>query len=121
MCKAWQHHAQRDAQQREPDVAETVMEELGQAAAGDAHLQAAHTRIQAVLQDPRHLDTRGRLLVETLAVLAAGTILRAHAPTAVADAFIMSRMGNQPRQSYGQGLDWATTRPIIERASPNQT
>ena len=106
--------------QREPDVAETVMEELGQAAGDDRHLLAAHQRIEAILHDPRHLDGRGRLLVEALAVLAAGTILRAHVPAAVADAFIMSRMGNQPHQSYGQGLEWADTHLIVRRATPNQ-
>ncbi|MEQ1577506.1 MAG: acyl-CoA dehydrogenase family protein, partial [Hyphomicrobium sp.] len=105
--------------QREPGIAETVMEELGQAAGDDAHLRAAHVRIEAMLHDPRHLDARGRLLVEALAVLAAGTILRTHGPSAVADAFIKSRMGNQPLQSYGQGLEWADTAMIVRRASPN--
>ena len=106
--------------QREPDVAEAVMEELGQAAGDDAHLRAAHSRIEAILQDPRHLDARGRILLEALATLAAGTILRTHGSVAVGDAFIKSRMGNQPRQSYGQGLEWADTLMIVRRASPHQ-
>jgi len=106
--------------QREPDVAETVMEELGQAAGDDPHLKAAHARVEAILHDPRHLDVRGRLLVDGLAVLAAGTILRAHVPAFVADAFIMTRMGNQPRQNYGQGLEWASTHDIVQRASSNE-
>lgn len=63
---------------------------------------------------------RARTLVEGLAVLAAGTILRAHAPTAVADAFIATRMGSIPRFTYGQGLDWADKAAIIARASPEQ-
>ena len=105
--------------QREPDVAETVMEELGQAAAGDKHLVAAHARIEGLLHDPRHLDARARALVEALAVLAAGTILRAHGPAEVADAFITSRMSGQRTYSYGQGLDWADLRLIVRRASPN--
>ena len=52
------------------------------------------------------------------ATLAAGTILRAHAPAYVADAFIATRLSGSARQTYGQGLDWADTRAIIERASP---
>lgn len=103
--------------QREPDIAETVMEELAQASAGDPHLKAAHARIMAILHEPRLLDGRARTLVEGLAVLAAGTILRAHAPAAVADAFIATRMGVLPRQTYGQGLDWAEVQRIITRAS----
>ena len=107
--------------QREPDVVETVMDELGQAVQGDEHLVAAHGRIEKILQEPRLLDMRARLLVEGLAVLAAGAILRAHAPDAVADAFIATRLGNNPRQTYGQGLDWADTRAILQRASPNRS
>lgn len=107
--------------QREPEVVETVMEELGQSVEGDQHLKAAHRRIEEVLHEPRLLDRRARLLVEGLAVLAAGTILRAHVPSPVADAFIATRMGSLPRQTYGQGLDWADTKAILERATPNRT
>ena len=77
-----------------------------------AHL----ARVQAMLHEPRLLDERGRELVEALALLAAGTILRAHAPPVVADAFIATRLSGAARQTYGQGLDWADTRAIVERA-----
>ncbi|MGQ0672358.1 MAG: acyl-CoA dehydrogenase family protein [Hyphomicrobium sp.] len=107
--------------QREPDIAGAVMDELGQACGDDAHLEAAHARLMRILHEPRHLDGRARALVEGLAVLAAGTILRAHAPPQVADAFIATRMGVLPRQTYGQGLDWAETRAIIRRASAGQS
>ena len=107
--------------QRDGDVVETVMEELKQAAGDDPHLKAAHARLESILQEPRLLDVRGRVLVEGLAVLAAGTILRAHAPAAVADAFIATRMGSIPRFTYGQGLDWADKSAIIARATPNRS
>jgi putative acyl-CoA dehydrogenase len=106
--------------QKEPDVVETVTEELREAAGDDAHLKAAHARIMAILHEPRLLDGRGRLLVEGLAVLASGTILRAHAPVAVADAFIATRMGALLRQTYGTGIDWADIKAILARASPVQ-
>ena len=48
------------------------------------------------------------------------TILRAHAPAAVADAFIATRISGDPRQTYGQGLEHADVRAIIARASPNR-
>lgn len=104
--------------QKEPEIVETVMEELAQACAGDPHLKAAHARLMAILHEPRLLDARARTLVEGLAVLAAGTILRAHAPAFLADAFIATRMGVLPRQTYGQGLDWAEVKNIISRAGP---
>jgi putative acyl-CoA dehydrogenase len=106
--------------QKEPEIAETVMEELGHACTSDAHLKAAHARLMAMLHEPRLLDARARTLVEGLAVLAAGTILRAHAPEFLADAFIATRTGVLPRQTYGQGLDWAEVGKIISRASCDQ-
>ena len=105
--------------QKEPNVVETVVEELQEAAGDDPHLKAAHARIMAILHEPRLLDARGRMLVEGLAVLAAGCILRAHAPAAVADAFIATRIGALPRQTYGTGIDWADIKAILARSSPN--
>jgi putative acyl-CoA dehydrogenase len=104
--------------QREPETVEIVLEDLGNAVSGDAHLKAHLARVQGLLHEPRLLDRRGRDLAEALATLAAGTILRAHAPTAVADAFIATRLTGAPRQTYGQGLDWADTRAIVDRAFP---
>lgn len=106
--------------QREPEAAEIVMEELGKAVGDDAYLEAAHARIAAILCEPRRLDLRARSLVEGLAVLAAGTILRAHTPAAVSDGFIATRMGSVTRQTYGQELDWADTAAILRRASPTR-
>ena len=74
--------------QREPETVENVMADLAAAVAGDAHLKAHLARVHAMLQEPQLLERRGRQLAEVLALLAAGTILRAHAPAAVADAFI---------------------------------
>jgi putative acyl-CoA dehydrogenase len=105
--------------QREPEALHVVMEELGEIAADDRHLLAGHERIQGFLQEPLLLDARGRTLVEALAVLAAGTILKAGAPAAVADAFIASRIAGAPRQTYGQGLERADTRANRQRASPH--
>ena len=104
--------------QREPDVAAMVIEDLGQSIGEDAHLKAGLQRIEMLLHEPRLLDKRARLLVEALAVVSAGAILRAHAPREVADAFIVTRLSAHPRQSYGQGIDWADARAIIERAHP---
>ncbi len=105
--------------QREPDAVEVVMEELGAVAADDPRLQAAHERIQSLLHEPALLDSRGRTLVEALAVLGAASVLKTSASTAVADAFIATRLGGAPRQTYGQGLERADTRAILARASPN--
>jgi len=104
--------------QREPETVEIVIDDLAAAAGGDPHLKAYLSRIQGMLHEPRLLDRRGRVLAEALALLAAATILRAHAPAAVADAFIATRLSGPMRQTYGQGLDWADTRAIVDRALP---
>jgi len=104
--------------QREPETAAIVMEDLAAAAGGDAHLKAQLERVQRMLHEPRLLDRRGRMLTEALATLAAGTILRAHAPAFVADAFLATRLSGSPRHTYGQGLDAANTEAIVERAFP---
>ena len=105
--------------QREPQSMEIVLEELAQAVGDDAALKTAYARVQSILHDPRLLDARARQLTESLAVLAAATILRAHAPSAVADAFIATRL-SLPRQTYGQGLERANITAILARATPNR-
>lgn len=101
--------------QREPEVAQIVMDELAQAADDDRHLQAAHERIAGLLHEPRLLDVRARELVEALALTAAGAILRIHGHADVADAFIATRLAGPPRQTYGQGLERANTGAILRR------
>jgi putative acyl-CoA dehydrogenase len=104
--------------QREPETVEMVMDELGATAGADPYLKAQLARVQGMLHEPRKLDRRARDLAEALALLAAATILRAHAPAAVADAFVGTRISGPARQTYGQGLDWAETRAIVDRAFP---
>jgi putative acyl-CoA dehydrogenase len=104
--------------QREPETVEIVMEDLGQAAGDDTRLKVAHARVARLLAEPRLLDVRGRTLIDGLALLAAGAILRAHVPAAIADAYIGARLSGDPRQTYGQGLEHADTRAILSRALP---
>jgi putative acyl-CoA dehydrogenase len=105
--------------QRQPDAADSVMEELAEAVGDDPGLKAAVERVRGLLQKPGVLEVGARTLLEGLALIAAGAILRAHAPTAVADAFIATRIAGAPRQTYGQGLEHADTRAILARALPN--
>jgi putative acyl-CoA dehydrogenase len=105
--------------QREPDVADSVMAELAEAVGDDRQLTAALERVCKLLREPGLLAVRARTLLEGLALVAAGAILRAHAPPAVADAFIATRLAGGPRQTYGQGLDHADTRAILARALPD--
>ena len=101
--------------QREPDAAAAVLDELGAACAGDARLKAGLADIERLLHEPRHLDRRGRVLAERLAVVTAGSILAAHAPAAVAEAFIATRVAGSARGTYGVGLDGTDIPTILQR------
>jgi putative acyl-CoA dehydrogenase len=102
--------------QREPEAFEIVMEDLSSQIGPQPQLRAEFDRLRTILQEPVLLDRRGRDLVEGLAQLAAASILLAHAPSFVAEAFIATRFGGVGRRSYGQGLAGANTRAIIDRA-----
>jgi putative acyl-CoA dehydrogenase len=104
--------------QREADAARVVLEELEQMIGDDAQLKAALERIRGLLYEPRLLDQRGRVLIEALALTAAGAMLRAHSPRATADAFIGTRLAGPPHQTYGQGLERADLKAILARALP---
>jgi putative acyl-CoA dehydrogenase len=105
--------------QREPEAIEIVVDGLERESGDDAHLRAGVERIRKMLEEPRLLDLRARALVEALATVAAGTMLRNHAPEAVADGFIAARLAGAPRQTYGSGLEWADTRAILDRVLPS--
>lgn len=104
--------------QREPDTLVHVLDEIAATSAGDATLSSACTRIRNGLGDPQSIEARARQISEALAVLAAATLLRTHAPPAVADAFIATRIAGGPRQLYGQGIEGADIRGILDRAFP---
>jgi putative acyl-CoA dehydrogenase len=93
-----------------------VLEGLAADAGGEETLRAELERLRSLLADPARLLARGRDLIEGLAVLAAGSLLRAAAPSFVADAFLATRFSRGGGRSYGQGLAGADTRAIVERA-----
>ena len=104
--------------EKEPEAVEMVLDDIATAAGDDTHLKAALARVRAILHEPRLLELRARALLEGLALVAAGCILRAHAPQAVGDAFLAARLSGVPRFTYGQGLEWSDTKAILERTLP---
>jgi putative acyl-CoA dehydrogenase len=104
--------------QRDGDVIDHVLDELEALAKGDQGLAMGLGRVRGLLADPRRLDTNARSLLEALALAASGVLLRAHAPSAVADAFIASRLGGSFRQTYGAGIAGTDTAAILKRVLP---
>jgi len=102
--------------EREPKTFACVLEALAAMAGPEATLRAELERLHALSQDPAGLMAHGRDLIESLARLAAGALLRAEAPAAVGDAFLGTRFSRASGRTYGRGLAGADTRAIVERA-----
>jgi putative acyl-CoA dehydrogenase len=104
--------------EHEPKTVEAVLAELEAAVAGDNQLEVTLAQVRRLLRETELLARRGRELAEALALLAAGSILRAHAPPAVFEAYIATRCAQGRQKTYGQELDRADARAIIERVLP---
>jgi len=104
--------------EKEPDAVDRVVTELEDAAAGEPKLSAALVRLKAMLAACARDQGAARTLVEQLALAAAGALLLRHAPEAVSDCFIATRLGGTWRQTYGASLARADTGAIVARAAP---
>ena len=102
--------------QREPDAVAGSLALLEPGIAGEQRLAAALAAIRARLAQPAGLEAEARRVAEQLALLAAGALLRMHAPSYISDAFIASRFGGSWRQTYGAALSGADHAAIIARA-----
>ncbi len=101
---------------KEPEAAETILEGLAKAISSDKRLSAQLAVVRDLLHKPRDLEVNLRALVEGLATVAAAALLRVNAPSAVADAFLATRLEGGPRRTYGQGLGRADRAAIVDRA-----
>ncbi len=102
---------------REPDALPAFLEELRQARGAHARLDAAVTALEAELARPEDVESRARRLVERMALVLQAALLVRHAPPAVADAFVASRL-ESPALTFGalpEGLDLTD---VLERARP---
>ena len=102
----------------DPDAVKRVIEDLGRIAGGDRQIQVSLRRVTTMLSGRMVNESNSRQFVEALALAAAGALLRAHAPTFVADAFAASRLNGTPRYTYGSGAAHAESRAILDRALP---
>jgi len=101
---------------REPHTLDAFFGEVELAAGADARFDDALSRLKKELTDAGDIELRARRVVELMALVFQGSQLLRHAPTAVADAFCVSRLARDWGGAFGTlptGLDLA---PIIERA-----
>lgn len=106
---------------REPDGAQLLLQDMIDTAAGEpALLQQAQSLARRLSGPPDQLEAQARRLVQDLVLLAQACLLRRHAPPAMADGFIATRLGAQQGAMVAgafdpAGLDIAA---IVQRALP---
>jgi len=104
--------------ERSPETVRRVVEEIDTVGARDTRLKAALDRIETLLAQVMRDHGLARSLVEQLALAQAAALLLAHAPEAVSDAFLATRLEGQWRSTYGTGANKMDVREILDRAAP---
>jgi len=105
------------AVERSPETLERVLAGIEAASGGEPRLKSAVDGVRILLAEAARDQARARSVVELLALTAAGALLQAHAPPAVSDAFLATRLYGAFRHSYGVGLG-GDIHAIAARAAP---
>ncbi|MEY9211193.1 isovaleryl-CoA dehydrogenase [Thermobifida halotolerans] len=108
------------AMRREPDSVEAFRAELALAEGADPRLDAAVKRLLAALGDPESAEYRARSVVESMALCLQASLLVRHAPTAVADAFVASRLDGGWGHVFGTLPPSVDTGAVLERHRPRR-
>jgi putative acyl-CoA dehydrogenase len=103
---------------KSPRTLEVFMHELNEAQGADARLDAHMSKLEQQFCDPATLELRARRIVESMALALQGSLLVRHAPSAVADAFCASRLGDDGGLEYGTLPAGTDFEAIIERGRP---
>ena len=103
--------------QRESHSAQALLDWLASACSGDSALSRAHAALEALIADALRDPRLGRSMAQELVLLVQAVLLRQHAPQALADAFIVSRLGcARSGRIFGSLPQGINARAIIERA-----
>ena len=108
------------AMRRDPGCIEAVLNEIELGASDCAPLTDSVARIKTMLGGADALEANARRLVESIAVALQGSLLVRSAPTAVADAFVSSRLLEDRGHAYGTLPSGCALDTIIERAAPQR-
>ncbi|WP_332683518.1 acyl-CoA dehydrogenase family protein [Bosea sp. (in: a-proteobacteria)] len=104
--------------EREPGSLHALLDELRKASGADRHYDAQLAALESDLPELIRHEGQARRLTERLALMLQGALLLRHAPHAVADAFIATRLGGRWSGHFGDlpaGVDAAA---LARRAVP---
>jgi len=104
--------------EKSPETVDRVLAEIESLAPGEARLEAAVERIRGLLAEAKRDQSVLRAALEQLALAEAGALLLVHAPRAVSDAFLATRLSGGWRNSYGANATKMDARAIVDRAGP---
>jgi putative acyl-CoA dehydrogenase len=107
------------ALERMPDAAELLLREVAESAQADRRLQNAVSRLERKLRaaDWKN-EAQARTIVRDLVLAMQGALLFRHAPALVAEAFCLSRLGEEPGGTLGLLPPGVDCRAIVGRAAP---
>jgi putative acyl-CoA dehydrogenase len=106
--------------QREPQSLEALRGELETVKGTDPNYDRLLARLERELTTPDEIEGRARQIVELLAVALQAAVLLRAGVTAVADAFIATRVARTGGQIYGTLPSGTSCRELIDRARPIQ-
>ena len=106
-----------------PESIEAYWAEVDLGSGSDRRLDDAAERLRKELADFDDIEVRARRIVEALALLLQGSLLVRHSPSAVADAFVASRLDpdRSARSAFGTLPAGTDLDAIIERHRPSVT
>ena len=102
---------------KEPQTAEALFTELETARGAYPELDQAIDKAKSSLTTTT--EPQARRLVENLALALQGALLARHAPNIVADAFVATRLADEPWRTYGAFDAAVDERALVARAMPN--
>ena len=104
--------------ERSPEAIRHVLDEIEATSGNEPRVKVALDGIEALLARATHDQSVARALVEQLALAQAAALLVAHAPEAVSDAFLATRLQGGWRHTYGAGTHSIDRRAVLDRAAP---
>lgn len=104
--------------QRDPECLQALFEQLRPACQAESRVADLVADAGALLSDRDNLELRARQLCQNLALAFQASLLMAHAPSAVAEAFIAARISGVGARAYGALPPGIDVDLLIERAAP---